>query len=153
MDDSQDDKVQALRRFGSLNPFPDLVIDPLFLSQEFFDARDLVQVKYEMLRHVHQEGMPVAHAARLFGLSRTAFYRAWEALQQQGVPGLIRERPGPRAAHKLTDTVLDFVEEQRATDPTRHVAELLRNIRRKFGLSVHPRSLERALERRRKKGR
>jgi|SRR5579864_7258084 len=151
MDDPQDDKIQALRRAGTLNPSPGTVVDPLFVSHEFFDARDLVQVKYEMLRRARQEGLTVTDAARLFGFSRTAFYQAWQALEGEGLPGLIPERPGPRAAHKLTDTVLDFIEEQRGLEPTLRTADLLRRVRKKFKLSVHPRSLERALERRRKK--
>ena len=151
MDDSQEDKIQALRRTGTLNPFPDAVVDTLFRSHGFFDSHDLVQVKYEMLRRVRQEGLTVTDAARLFGFSRTAFYQAWQALEREGLPGLIPERPGPRAAHKLTDAVLDFVEEQRALDPTLRTADLLRRVRNKFKLSVHPRSLERALDRRRKK--
>jgi transposase-like protein len=151
MDDSQDDKIQALRKAGTLNPSPDAVVDPLFASHEFFDARDLVQVKYEMLRRARQEGRTVTDAARQFGFSRTAFYQAWQTLEREGLPGLIPARPGPRAAHKLTDAVLDFVDEQRRLEPTLRISDLLRLVRKRFKLSVHPRSLERALERRRKK--
>ena len=50
--------------------------DELFLRHEFFDPRDLVQVKYEMLRRVRVDGASVSQAARDFGFSRTAFYRA-----------------------------------------------------------------------------
>src|SRR4051812_49751372 len=35
---------------GTLNPRADDVRDPAFVDSEFFDPRDLVQVKYEMLR-------------------------------------------------------------------------------------------------------
>jgi hypothetical protein len=44
-----------------LNPSPERVTDELF--QEFFDPRDLVQVKYEMLRRVQTEGQPVGRSA------------------------------------------------------------------------------------------
>ena len=45
-----DPKDRPLRQQGSLNPHPDQVTDELFRNNNFFDARDLVQVKYEMLR-------------------------------------------------------------------------------------------------------
>jgi hypothetical protein len=45
-------KTQALRQSGTFNPRPQDVRDELFQEKEFFDARDLVQVKYEMLRRV-----------------------------------------------------------------------------------------------------
>ena len=47
-----DPKVEALRAERSLNPRPGEVRDPSFASSEFFDPRDLVQVKYEMVRQV-----------------------------------------------------------------------------------------------------
>jgi hypothetical protein len=51
-----DSKGESLRHQGVLNPHPQKVADPLFLRGEFFDPRDLVQVKYEMLRRVRVEG-------------------------------------------------------------------------------------------------
>ena len=48
-------KVKALLEEGTLNPNPGKVHDPKFQENEFFDPRDLVQVKYEMLRRVSIE--------------------------------------------------------------------------------------------------
>jgi hypothetical protein len=39
---SEDPKVTALRESRCLNPHPEQVTDPGFLSGEFFDARDAV---------------------------------------------------------------------------------------------------------------
>ena len=50
-----DSKGESLRQQGVLNPHPEKVADPLFHDSEFFDPRDLVQVKYEMLRRVRVE--------------------------------------------------------------------------------------------------
>ena len=68
-----DPKVSALRETRSLNPRPGAVSDEAFASAEFLDARDLVQVKYEMVRRVRVEGEPVARAAQAFGFSRPSF--------------------------------------------------------------------------------
>ena len=54
----QDPKLQSLRQQGALNPRPQQVTDELFTGSDFFDARDLVQVKYEMLRRVSQNRRP-----------------------------------------------------------------------------------------------
>ncbi len=51
-----DPKLAALRQHGCLNPRPDKVVDPIFASSDFFDPRDLVQVKYEMVRRVRVDG-------------------------------------------------------------------------------------------------
>ncbi len=104
-----DEKVSALRAARALNPRPESVVDPAFVrGQPFFDARDLIQVKYEMLRRVHHDGHSVSHAATAFGFSRPSFYAAQAAWQTAGLPGLLPARPGPRAGHKLTVELLRF---------------------------------------------
>jgi transposase len=151
-DASIDGKLQALRDAGSLNPHPEKVIDPLFQDSEFFDPRDLVQVKYEMLRRVQAEEMSVVKAAKRFGFSRPVFYHALAMLEAAGLPGLIPQRPGPRTAHKLSADVLDYLDQLLSQDPTLRSAALAQQVLKKFGRSVHARSIERALSRQ-KKGR
>ena len=153
MDERHDGKGRALREHGALHPRPRQVQDPLFQHSEFFDPRDLVLVKYEMLRRVRVEGLSVAAAARAFGFSRVSFYQAMAAFQREGLPGLLPRRRGPKAANKLTDTVLAFIDQQRAADSALRAPELARIVRQRLGLSVHPRSIERALARRAKRGR
>jgi hypothetical protein len=70
---AEDPKAAALRETRSLNPRPEAVTDSRFASPGaagFFDPRDLAQVKYEMVRAVRVEKMPVTAAAAGFGLSR-----------------------------------------------------------------------------------
>jgi transposase len=149
----EDGKVQALREWGALYPSAAEVSDELFRGHAFFDPRDLVQVKYEMLRRVLQEGLSVSEAARRFGFSRQALYLAQAVFAEQGLPGLIPRRPGPKEAHKLSQEVMAFLDEQLASDPALRSADLAALLAEQFELSVHPRSIERALNRRRKKGR
>ena len=148
-----DEKLAALRAARALNPRPEVVVDPTFTRGDpFFDARDLAQVKYEMLRRVLTEGQSVTQAAAAFGFSRPSFYAARAAWRAAGLPGLLPTRPGPRGGHKLTPVVVAFLEEQRAHDPTLGPAQLVALVRDRFGLVVHRRSVERALARRAKGG-
>jgi len=142
-----DSKTKALRSRGCLHPRPHQVTDLLFLNSDFFDARDLVQVKYEMLRHARVDQAPVAACAAAAGFSRPTFYEAKAAFQRAGVQGLVPAKPGPRRAHKLSDEVVDFLQKAGTTRP----AELAELVQRHFGRTVHPRSVERALARREKK--
>jgi transposase len=153
MDGHNDSKTRILREHGGLNPRAQQIRDPLFQHSEFFDPRDLVLVKYEMLRRVRVEGQSVTQAARTFGFSRVAFYQARAAFRDQGLPGLLPKRRGPKHAHKLTEPVLEFIDQKRAADSNLRASALAAMIRAQLGLSVHPRSIERALMRRAKKGR
>ena len=152
MNDSTDAKSESLREHRAWHSRPDDVTDEFFLSREFFDPRDLVQVKYEMLRRVQVDQLSVSQAAETFGFSRPSFYQILAAFQEAGLPGLIAKRRGPKTAHKLSDEVLEYIDQLQALDEALRAAELSQRVLKKFGLSVHPRSIERALLRRRKKG-
>jgi transposase len=149
---NQDPKVQALREARTLNPHPDAVADAEFGLSGFFDARDLVQVKYEMVRRVQVDGAAVARAAAAFGFSRPSYYEAAAALARDGLPGLVPDKPGPRGAHKLTDDVLAHAETLLAADSALRPKDLVEPLAARFGVRVHPRSIERGLTRRRQAG-
>ena len=143
--DDTDPKREFLRQQGTLNPHPEQVTDPGFRSHGFFDARDLVQVKYEMLRRVQRDGEPVSRSAKAFGFSRPAFYSAQTALASSGLPGLLPRRRGPRHPHKLSPEVLAFLRQQLTSQPQLKAAELARKVKAHCGVSLHPRTVERAL--------
>lgn len=146
-----DPKAQTLHERGCLNPEADRVTDDLFRSNTFFDARDLVQVKYEMLRRVRMDGQPISQSSAAFGFSRPTFYLAQKALERGGLAALVPRKPGPRAPHKLSNEVVDFLEQALSKDESLRAGDLARRVREHFGRSVHPRSIERALARREKK--
>src|SRR3954465_2579863 len=143
----QDIKLRTLQQQGTLNPRPKSVRDELFVHDHFFDARDLVQVKYEMLRRVRTDGQSVTDAAAAFGFSRPSFYQAQSAFGQDGLAGLVPHKRGPKQAHKLTEEVLAILREARQRGPSVRPGELARLIQQRFGTTVHPRSIERALSR------
>ena len=143
-------KRQVLRQTGTLNPRPDRVTDELFADSDFFDPNDLLQVRYEMLRRVHSDDFTVRRAAQLFGFSRPSFYQAQETFTHGGLGALIPQKRGPRRAHKLSQKIMEFIERTIAADPG---ADLVSAVRQEFGISVHRRSIERALARAKKKRR
>lgn len=147
----RDEKLEALREEGSLNPRPERVQDKLFVGNEFFDARDLIQVKYEMVRRVETDGLSVTEASTAFGFSRPSFYQAQALLNAQGLAGLLPKKRGPRGAHKLNTDVVDAIEKARAENPSIRIEDLIGLVKKRFGVRVHARSIERALARREKK--
>jgi len=144
-------KHDRLRRQGVLNPRPERVKAPWFQTGEFFDADDLIQVKYEMLRHVHSGGASKADAAALFGMSRPTFYQAEAAFAQDGLTGLVPKMRGPKGAHKLGDEVMAFIEAQIPEGSPIQARALAARIEAELGLRVHPRSIERAIGRKKKR--
>jgi len=149
----RDAKVEALRESGTLNGRGETVRDPLFGEEAFFDVRDLLQVKYEMLRRVDTEGVSVTEAAGAFGFSRVAFYQAQRRFEEEGLAGLLSRPRGPRRAHKLSEEVMAFVDGVLEEEGAVGAPALADRVRERFGLVVHPRSIERARSRREKRGR
>jgi transposase len=152
MEDYGDQKEQTLSQNGTLNTHPQEVTDELFLEGEFFDPRDMLQVKYEMLRRVRQDGMAVSKAVELYGFSRVSYYQIQHAYDRHGLAGLMPHQRGPKHAHKLTEEIMVFIGRCKAEAPAIGSAELATRLKRHFGLRVHPRSIERALQRQLKKG-
>ena len=139
-------KIQALRSSGTLNPRPDKVHHPRFADTEFFDPHDLVQVKYETLRAIGTDSQPIAQAAVDFGLSRPTIYQARQSFQAAGLEGLFPRKRGPKGPHKLIPEVRQYLEESLASQPELKAAELVRQVRQRFGTQVHRRTLEKALQ-------
>src|SRR5262245_40891681 len=146
-----DAKLRALQESGTANPHAQDIRDDAFAESAFFDPRDLVQVRYEMLRRVRKEGHSVAKATALFGVSRPTFYKVQRDFDTRGLIGLLPNKRGPRGPHKIKSEVSRFIEEAIAAEPSLNVHELAQRINKRFDLKVHRRTVERALARFKKK--
>jgi transposase len=147
----RDPKCDVLCAHAALNLHPERVTDALFLSHPFFDPRDVLQVRYEMLRRVLVEGQPVGATAVAFGYSRVILHQLRQRFAAQGLVGLLPRPKGPQVNHKLTPEVMAFIRQVLATEPALRLADLPQRVRQQCGLTVHLRSIERALARERKK--
>ncbi len=146
-----DPKLQRLRAMGALNPHPERVRANWYAASEFFDRHDLVQTKYEMLRYVRLEGATKVESAALFGMSRPTYYQAEAAFARDGLSGLMPKQRGPKGAHKLTAPIIAFIEERITHGGPIQARALALEIKSHLGLSVHPRSIERAIARKKKR--
>ena len=140
------DKAKILRRNGTFNFASGKVTSELFSGNEFFDHEDLMQVKYEMLRSVVIEHCSIARSCAQFGLSRMAFYRAQREFSEAGLSGMLPEKRGPKGPHKLKGEFLLFLEELSKQHPDKNAPELLKLTEGQIGVSVHPRTISRALK-------
>lgn len=148
---SKDPKLEALIEHGTVNPRPEMVRDATFTQSEFFDPRDLLQVKYEMLRRVRSDNGSVADAAECFGVSRPTYYKALSDFERAGLAGLLPAKRGPRGPHKLTDEVMDVIKAVLDEDENIDSTKLAELIEHQMGLRIHRRTIERALARQKKK--
>jgi transposase len=142
--DRTDSKAAALLADGALNPSPAKVGDPKFRAGDFFDPRDLLQVRYEMLRRVSVDNLPVTQVSAEYGVSRPTYYQAKASFGEAGLAGLVPKKKGPRGPHKLRGDLLAFVEKRIVPGKPLRARELARLIRKEFSIEVHPRTIERA---------
>ena len=138
-------KSDALAAEGTLNPAPEKVGDAKFSDNEFFDARDVVQVKYEMLRRVLVESASVTQATQEYGVSRPVYYQARTSFDETGIAGLVPKKRGPHGPRKIQGEVRAFVQQRIVAGEPLRARELADAIRRKFGIEVHPRTIERTV--------
>lgn len=148
-----DPKLAALKRSGTANAHAKDIQDPAFIDSEFFDPRDLIQVRYEMLRRVRTEGRSVTEATKLFGVSRPTFYKLRRDFDRSGLVGLLPVKRGPHGPRKITPEVMRFIEEAATSSRASELTRLVGEIARRFSVVVHPRTVARALARFKKKAR
>ena len=146
-------KRQALQASGTFNLRSTKVRHALFQRSEFFDPEDLLQLKYETLRALKSEGRSIAQAANEFGLSRPTIYQAQAIFAEKGVEGLLPHKTGPKHPRKLTPEVRQHLQELEEAQPEIGAAELARRVRQRFNVKLHPRTIEKALHGRAKRGR
>jgi transposase len=142
---SMSPKVTALLAEGTFNPAAEKVRDPKFRAHDFFDPRDLVQVKYEMLRRVSLEHTSVTAATAEYGVSRPTYYQTKAHFATAGLTGLVPRKRGPRGPHKLRGEALAFVEQHLVAGEPVRARSLAKRLREQFDLTIHPRTIERAV--------
>jgi transposase len=146
MANPSESKSRRLRSAGLLHPDPGKVRDPLFADYpEFFDARDLLQVRYELLRAHRVGGERIVEVCHRYGFSRQTFYTLFSKLEEGGTAGLLPDRPGPKGPSKLTPEVLNFARDEASRDPQVTGMVLRQRIETRFGVSIHKRTAERLL--------
>jgi len=143
--DRKRSKAEALAEDGALNPTPEKVRDPKFEEDGFFDPRDIVQVKYEMLRRASVEKASVTDVSDEYGVSRPTYYQAKADFEDGGIAGLVPKKRGPRGPHKIQGEVLAFLQAQISPGEPIRARELAKLVQKELGLDVHPRTIERAV--------
>ncbi len=153
-DPPPDPKTAFLRARGLLHPHAEKVRDELFRSRPFFDPRDLLQVRYEMLRRHRVDGLSIPKVVERFGVSRPTFYHVEAAYHTHGLPGLVPQKRGPKGPRRCTPEIVAYARSRRREDPRLSWDDLLREIGHQFGgAPLHRRTVERGLAREVKKGR
>jgi len=139
-------KRAFLSEQGLLHATPERVRHPLFLAGGFFDAQDLAQVRYEMLRAARADEQTVAEACRLFGFSREYFYQLERDFMARGYVALVGAPRGRRPVLGLHPEIVTFLVQRKMTDPKRTGEELRQEILATYQVNCSRRTVERLLE-------
>ena len=131
-----------LRRNGSFNYRADTVSAEIFNQSYFFDAHDLIQVKYEMLRAVEKEQRDVTSVSETFGFSRISFYQIKREFDENGIAGLLPKKRGPKGSRKLCAGDIEYA---KSLEGTHTKAQILKRLKEERGVEVSKRTLERQL--------
>lgn len=142
-------KTEALKENGTFNPRYEKVTAARFKMGMFFDPKDLIQVKYELLRSIASGECSITQASEQFGFSRESIYRNKAAYESGGLQALIPQKTGPKGAHKLTAEGQSFIDSYIAEHLAASASEVNKKMRERTGISVHNRTVERYLSKKR----
>ena len=136
-------KTDILKKNGTYNKNHDSVKAADFQQGIFFDAEDLAQVKYEMLRSVAKGEYNVLEASARYGFSRQSYYSIKDGVDREGLSALIPKKTGPRQSYKLTENGQSFIDQYVETHPSAKSSEINEALKNETGICVHNRTVDR----------
>ena len=137
---------ESLKDNGSFNRYYANVNADIFKTGPFFDVKDLVQVKYEMLRAVEKDGCRVTDATEEFGFSRKTYYQISKAFEEGGLNALMPRKTGPKGPSKLQGEVSGFIDVYASDHKSARASEIAAELEEALGVRIHPRTIERYFE-------
>lgn len=132
-----------LIRTRCLNRTPELVQDVRFIKQaDFFDSKDIVQVKYELLRRCEVEGNDVASSCLGFGVSRTTYYKVKQAFLRGGLPALMGQPRGRPHPIKVNDVVRGHLIAEKVKNPKFTAREMAAAVKERYHVQLSERMIQ-----------
>jgi hypothetical protein len=132
-----------LRRARCLHRTPERVQDERFTQQpDFFDPKDIVQVKYELLRRCKVEGRDVVSICLDFGFSRTTYYKVQQAFLCGGLPALMGQPRGRLKPIKVTDVVRGDLIAEKAKNPKLSAREMVLALKERYHVQLSERMIQ-----------
>lgn len=138
------DKVELLKASRTYNFGYDRVTDDVFADSQLLDPRDLLQVRYEIVRAVDNGESPERVAPR-FGVSGMTARRCVERLAGGGILALVPERSGPRGPRALGAEAEAFVDAFALAHPLASGREVHEALEAALAPGVSQRTVERRL--------
>jgi transposase len=136
-------KLEILLENGTYNRNCKKVTEQRFISDDFYDPQDLVQVKYEMLRTANETHRSIQEIADKFGFSRAAFYKIKTSYDKEGVTAFVPDKSGPKNARKLTKEHKEFIDNYIAQNPDVSSGSITEILFEERGLRISKRTIER----------
>ncbi|MDR0299469.1 MAG: helix-turn-helix domain-containing protein [Streptococcaceae bacterium] len=136
-------KDELLKKDGCFNSNHENVKAGIFDKNPFFDKKDVVQVKYEMIRATSNDEGNVTEIADTYGFSRKSYYQMKKAFENGGLPALIPKKTGPKGAFKMDADVLLFINAFIKTHKNAKPKEISDALETEKEIKVHPRTISR----------
>ena len=139
-------KSDSLKENGCFNSNHGNVTAGLFGTSAFFDKRDVVQVKYEMVRAASNGEGSISEIAAAHGFSRKSCYQASRAFESGGLHALVPKKTGPKGPIKLNAEVLEFIGMFVSENKGAKAGEVSVALEAAKGIKIHPRTIHRYLK-------
>ena len=139
-------KDATLKETGCFNNNHNNVTANIFISNPFFDKRDVVQVKYEMVRAVSNGEGNITEIASAYGFSRKSYYQASKAFELGGLYALAPQKKGPKRPSKLNSEVTEFINAFTEGHKNANSIEIADALEAEKGVRLHPRTIYRHLK-------
>lgn len=136
-------KQDILLENGTFNRNHNKVTEQRFISDDFYDPRDLAQVKYEMLRTARESEGSIEDITVRFGFSRAGYYKIKNSFEKEGLSAFVSNKTGPQNAWKLTKKHQRFIDSYLLENPDASSGDIASILKAERGLTISKRTVER----------
>lgn len=138
-------KEERLKESNTYNPKCDKVTACDFIENEVMDSRDLLQVRYEIVRAIEYDNKPVKEICSEFGVSASTARRYVRNLKEGGLIALVPEQKGPSGPTKLSKDAADFIDTYLKNNPKASGGKVHNALENRLHPGISKRTVERYL--------
>ena len=139
-------KEENLKKNMCFNSNHKNVTAGIFNTNPFYDKRDTVQVKYEMLRAASKDEGSITDIADTFGFSRKSYYLINKTFEEGGLCALLPQKKGPKRASKLNSEILAFIDSFLDDNQNAKAKDISEALETNKGIRIHPRTIYRHIK-------
>ena len=145
-------KEEHLRATQTFNTNYAKINDPIFQRSGIMDPRDLLLVRFELVRSLELDGKPIEEVCSQYGISPCTARRYVRDMKERGLIALVPEKRGPNGPSVMTDEIANYIDKYLTDHPKASAGKVYQSLVDAKKVTIGKRTVERYISSKKGKG-